>query len=63
MKIKKTGRKKGDWSIGQFVTFAFAVLAFILLFIFIFSAEDRFKAAASWTWDTIMEGVRKAVGL
>ncbi len=65
MKPKKSGwKKKGsEYAPAMSIRFVVAVLFFILLFIYIFSAESKFRAAASWIWDSIIEMLRRAIGV
>lgn len=63
MEMKKIGGKKGsEYAPAISIKFVVAVLFFILLFIYIFSAENKFRAAAGWIWDGVIEMLRRAIG-
>ncbi len=64
MEMKKIiGWKKGsEYAPAISIKFVVAVLFLILLFIYIFSAENKFRAATGWIWDSVIEMLRRAIG-
>lgn len=62
-KSKPAGTRRGsEYAPAISIKLAFAILLFLILFVYIFSTENRFKAAASWIWDGIIEMLRRAIG-
>lgn len=62
-KKPKAGEKRGDYAPAWSIKLAFAILFFLILFVYIVSSENKFRSAAMWVWDGIIEMLRRAIGV